>query len=253
MRIVGAVVLAASYGFLAACGLMPNSGAGGSAIVGVNTSGDTGVYKDTDYQSIVDGAPAPFEAVFRSIHPGGRADGIGTTEWTYVRGVEFPLSQLSEIARGGFSDAVLKFFIEPDCAPTLSTEGEDLIRSGIIVGGESARLVLTRVQWSTELGPKRANARTVRIHNTRLAVFGASIPVQTNASLTIDLSLTFERESASSGRDYTFEKTATGLRTDAVSVSCDAQTLSVPEVPLGSSGWFNREGVFNLIVSVHEL
>jgi hypothetical protein len=251
LRLPTAGAMAISLLFVAGCSIMLNSGLDQPGTASVFTKGDPGVYDNLQSQASANEAERPFAALYRSEHSGGAEDGVGTTQWTYVRGIEFSVAELSNPKFAAkLSDEIRGYFA--NCPRQLDAgTKEDAIYSGVIAGSGRARLILTRLDWASEVGPGPNQFATTRIKNVALKVFGSSVRLKESKPLTLSINIAYASATGNAIK-LEFARTIPGIRTDVVTTDCTQQLLVAPTVDLGSSGWFAREGVFNLHVTLEE-
>lgn len=233
---------------LAGCQSLPSTGLSGASSASVVSSGDPGIFQGLSTQGVVDQGVKLSSAIFRSTHLGATEDGFGTTDWTYVRVVE--LDHAAVVAgKHNLAPEVVKFF--RDCAPQLDpAKPLDAIRSGVVSGTSNARLVLTRLDWRTEIGPGPNKWEAARIPRAALEVYGATASVHASLNLAVRVSATSIK---SLGNATTLlESGVSGADLSQVRADCVSKVLKAPTIALGGTGWFPRGDVNNIQVEVIE-
>ncbi len=233
---------------LGACQPIRGTGLSGPSVASVVSYGSPGIYKGFSTQRVTDLGVNTSSAIFRSTHPGASEDGFGVTDWTYVRAIDL---NRTDVLGGKLNlpPEVVRFF--RNCAPDLDpTKPADAVRSGNVVGTQSVRLVLVRLDWSTEIGPGPNRTEAARISNAKLELFGATKRARTRLSVAIAMSM------VSIGRpgkaELLVEYTANAVDPAKVHADCNTSTLRAESIVLNSTGWFPRGDVNNIQVEVVE-
>lgn len=244
MRGLWAVALATILG---ACGSVQNSGVSGPNLASIKSTKDPGVYKGFDRQIVVNEANGFRDAIFRSSHPGAAQDGVGTTDWLYVRSVDLDRAKLLS-GTYNLSDEVVRFFRE--CAPTVSPNSpSDAFLSGRLRETSKVRLVLTQLAWHTEVGPGPGNFSKARVSEARVKSFGSTASV--SRQLSFEFRLTFAPSNARASTPV-FARKLADISLANTRADCSNHTLKAPWRSLGGSDWFPRGDVNNIRVEIVE-
>ena len=233
---------------LTACQSIPNTGLSGPSAASVVSSGDAGVYRGLSTQGVTDQGVRFTSSIFRSTHPGASEDGLGTTDWTYVRAIEIDRAEVLA-GKHNLAPDVVKFF--KDCAPEIDPSNPaDAIRSGTVVGTPYVRLVVTRLDWRSEIGPGPNKWEAARIPRAALEVYGATAGARKSLSVGITLSVGSIRRPGTVAP--LLEHTETSVDLSRVRADCNAKVLTAPRIAIGGTGWFPRGDINNIQVEVVE-